>query len=149
NGASSIWIVEPEASEPFKKLADLPITVNRPQGITWTADGSAVYSANKKRTATSFCSMSVNRVFECTERISLGSLLRPVDLKDAPDSIALQDTSILKALRMFVAYPATNAAWSSFRDRGLPGAEAGTPRQGPFAGLWIDVGCRNCGFRRS
>jgi hypothetical protein len=42
NGAASIWIVEPEGREPFKKLTDLPTSVNRPQGITWTADGSAV-----------------------------------------------------------------------------------------------------------
>jgi Tol biopolymer transport system component len=42
SGASSIWIVEPEGREPFKKLADLPTSVNRAQGITWTADGVAV-----------------------------------------------------------------------------------------------------------
>ena len=37
-----MWIAEPEAREPFKKLADLPVTVKRPKGITWTPDGSAV-----------------------------------------------------------------------------------------------------------
>lgn len=40
--APSIWIVDPEAREPFKKLADLPVSVHRPIGITWTPDGSAV-----------------------------------------------------------------------------------------------------------
>jgi len=37
-----MWIAEPDAREPFKKLADLPVTVKRPKGITWTPDGSAV-----------------------------------------------------------------------------------------------------------
>ena len=46
NAAATIWIVEPEAREPFRKLAELPVSV-RPRGITWSADGSAVIVAKQ------------------------------------------------------------------------------------------------------
>jgi eukaryotic-like serine/threonine-protein kinase len=38
---SSIWIVEPDSSQPFRKLIELPGEV-RPRGITWTSDGSTL-----------------------------------------------------------------------------------------------------------
>jgi len=38
---ASIWIVEPDSSEPFRKLIELPGEV-RPRGITWTSDGSSL-----------------------------------------------------------------------------------------------------------
>src|SRR6185295_16589802 len=41
NTSASIWIVEPDASNPYRKLIDLP-TGPRLRGITWTPDGSAV-----------------------------------------------------------------------------------------------------------
>jgi Tol biopolymer transport system component len=36
---ASIWIVEPDSSQPFRKLVELAGEV-RPRGITWTSDGS-------------------------------------------------------------------------------------------------------------
>jgi Tol biopolymer transport system component len=38
---ASIWIVEPDSSQPFRKLVELPGAV-RPRGITWTGDGSSL-----------------------------------------------------------------------------------------------------------
>ena len=38
---ASIWIVEPESAEPFRKLIEFPGEV-RPRGITWTSDGSSL-----------------------------------------------------------------------------------------------------------
>jgi Tol biopolymer transport system component len=38
---ASIWIVEPDSSQPFRKLIELPGEV-RPRGITWTSDGSSL-----------------------------------------------------------------------------------------------------------
>jgi len=38
---ASIWIVQPEGAEPFRKLLELPGEV-RPRGITWTSDGSSL-----------------------------------------------------------------------------------------------------------
>jgi serine/threonine protein kinase len=47
NIAASIWIVEPDAREPFRKLLELPVSV-RPRGITWSADGSSVIIAKQE-----------------------------------------------------------------------------------------------------
>jgi hypothetical protein len=41
NGAGQVWIAEPGAAQPYRKLADLPTPV-RPRGITWTRDGTRV-----------------------------------------------------------------------------------------------------------
>ena len=41
SATASIWIVEPESSEPFRKLIEFPGEV-RPRGITWTSDGSSL-----------------------------------------------------------------------------------------------------------
>jgi Tol biopolymer transport system component len=38
---ASIWIVQPESAEPFRKLLELPGEL-RPRGITWTSDGSSL-----------------------------------------------------------------------------------------------------------
>jgi eukaryotic-like serine/threonine-protein kinase len=38
---AAIWIVEPDSSQPFRKLIELPGEV-RPRGITWTSDGSSL-----------------------------------------------------------------------------------------------------------
>jgi serine/threonine protein kinase len=38
---ASIWIVEPESAQPFRKLIELPAEV-RPRGITWTSDGASL-----------------------------------------------------------------------------------------------------------
>jgi Tol biopolymer transport system component len=38
---ASIWIVEPDSSQAFRKLIELPGEV-RPRGITWTSDGSSL-----------------------------------------------------------------------------------------------------------
>src|SRR5438093_6918027 len=38
---ASIWIVEPDSSQPFRKLIQLPGEV-RPRGVTWTSDGSSL-----------------------------------------------------------------------------------------------------------
>jgi len=38
---ASIWIVEPDSSQPFRKLIELPGGV-RPRGVTWTSDGSSL-----------------------------------------------------------------------------------------------------------
>jgi eukaryotic-like serine/threonine-protein kinase len=38
---AAIWIVEPDSSQPFRKLIELPGEV-RPRGITWTSDGASL-----------------------------------------------------------------------------------------------------------
>jgi serine/threonine protein kinase len=38
---ASVWIVEPDSSQPFRKLIELAGEV-RPRGITWTSDGSSL-----------------------------------------------------------------------------------------------------------
>ena len=38
---ASIWIVEPDSSQPFRKLIELSGEV-RPRGITWTREGSSL-----------------------------------------------------------------------------------------------------------
>ena len=40
----TIWVAEPEGTEPLRRLIVLPLTV-RPRGVTWTADGSGVIVA--------------------------------------------------------------------------------------------------------
>jgi Tol biopolymer transport system component len=41
NGSASIWIVDPQASQPYSRLQDLP-PGPRVRGITWTRDGNAL-----------------------------------------------------------------------------------------------------------
>jgi Tol biopolymer transport system component len=41
NGTATIWIVDPQAQQPYSPLIELP-PGPRVRGITWTADGSAV-----------------------------------------------------------------------------------------------------------
>jgi serine/threonine protein kinase len=41
NAATSIWLVDPDAANPFKKLVELPIGP-RIRGITWTNDGALI-----------------------------------------------------------------------------------------------------------
>jgi Tol biopolymer transport system component len=38
---SSVWLVDPDASDPFRRLADFPVGV-RIRGIAWTRDGSGL-----------------------------------------------------------------------------------------------------------
>jgi len=38
---ASIWTVEPDSSQPFRKVIELPGEV-RPRGVTWTSDGSSL-----------------------------------------------------------------------------------------------------------
>ena len=47
NVAAIIWIVDPEARDPYRKLVELPVSV-RPRGVTWTPDGSAVIIARQE-----------------------------------------------------------------------------------------------------
>ena len=47
NLAAIIWIVDPDAREPFRKLVELPVSV-RVRGLTWTPDGSAVIIAKQE-----------------------------------------------------------------------------------------------------
>jgi Tol biopolymer transport system component len=47
NTAAEIWIVEPAAANPFRRLITLPVTV-RPRGVTWTPDGSALVIAKQE-----------------------------------------------------------------------------------------------------
>ena len=39
--ATSIWLADPDAAIPFRKLVELPIGP-RIRGITWAADGSLI-----------------------------------------------------------------------------------------------------------
>jgi Tol biopolymer transport system component len=41
NGVASVWIVEPDASHPYRKLIELPLGP-RIRGLAWTRDGSAL-----------------------------------------------------------------------------------------------------------
>jgi Tol biopolymer transport system component len=41
NTVSSIWLVDPDAAAPFRKLVDLPVGP-RIRGITWTRDGALI-----------------------------------------------------------------------------------------------------------
>ena len=41
NAMASIWIVDPESSTPFRKLAELPVGP-RIRGVAWTRDGAAL-----------------------------------------------------------------------------------------------------------
>ncbi len=47
NLAAIVWIVDPDAREPFRKLVELPVSV-RVRGLTWTPDGSAVIIAKQE-----------------------------------------------------------------------------------------------------
>jgi hypothetical protein len=38
---ASIWVVEPDAAEPFRQLIEFSGEV-RPRGITWTSDGASL-----------------------------------------------------------------------------------------------------------
>ena len=40
----SLWIIEPDAPQPFRKIAGFPAS-ERPRGVTWTRDGSALIVA--------------------------------------------------------------------------------------------------------
>jgi serine/threonine protein kinase len=40
-GANSVWIIDPNAAQPYRKLKDFPPT-QRPRGLTWTRDGSSL-----------------------------------------------------------------------------------------------------------
>jgi Tol biopolymer transport system component len=46
-GPAEIWIAEPTAREPLKKVTDLPPTV-QPRGITWTKEGDRLIIANQE-----------------------------------------------------------------------------------------------------
>jgi Tol biopolymer transport system component len=41
NAAASVWIVDPEATKPFRKLVDLPHGP-RIRGVSWTPDSSSL-----------------------------------------------------------------------------------------------------------
>jgi Tol biopolymer transport system component len=47
NSNAQIWIVEPGAAQPFRKLLELPAGV-RARGITWTPDGAGVVLAKQE-----------------------------------------------------------------------------------------------------
>ena len=47
NGRSEIWIVEPGARQPFRKILDFD-AAERPRGLTWTRDGSGLIFANQE-----------------------------------------------------------------------------------------------------
>jgi Periplasmic component of the Tol biopolymer transport system len=47
NGPAQIWIVQPQAAQPFRKLIDLPHDT-RPRGMTWSKDGRNVIIANQQ-----------------------------------------------------------------------------------------------------
>ena len=47
NGPAQIWIVDPQAKQPFRKLIDLP-SDTRPRGITWSKDSTHVVIANQQ-----------------------------------------------------------------------------------------------------
>jgi Tol biopolymer transport system component len=47
NGPVEIWIVDPQAAQPFQKLLDLPPDT-RPRGISWTKDGQRLIIANQQ-----------------------------------------------------------------------------------------------------
>jgi Tol biopolymer transport system component len=41
NAAASVWVVDPEATKPFRKLVDLP-PGPRIRGVSWTPDSSSL-----------------------------------------------------------------------------------------------------------
>ena len=47
NAPAAIWIVEPGAAAPFRRLMELESTV-RPRGLTWTRDGSRLIVAGQQ-----------------------------------------------------------------------------------------------------
>jgi hypothetical protein len=47
NGPAQIWMVQPQAAQPFRKLIDLPPDT-RPRGMTWSKDGMNVIIANQQ-----------------------------------------------------------------------------------------------------
>ena len=47
NSPAAVWIVEPGARTPFKKLIELKPSV-RPRGVTWTTDGTQIILANQE-----------------------------------------------------------------------------------------------------
>jgi serine/threonine protein kinase len=47
NGPAQIWVVEPSAPQPYRKLLDLPTTV-RVRGLTWSKDGGSVIYAGQE-----------------------------------------------------------------------------------------------------
>jgi Tol biopolymer transport system component len=47
NAPSAVWIVEPSASTPFRRLLELEATV-RPRGLTWTRDGSRLIMSSQE-----------------------------------------------------------------------------------------------------
>jgi TolB protein len=47
NLPNTIWIFDPEAREPFRQLAELPVTMFA-RGITWNPDGSSVIVAQQE-----------------------------------------------------------------------------------------------------
>jgi Tol biopolymer transport system component len=47
NTRVSIWIVEPDAPAPFRRLVELPVTV-RVRGMAWTPDGSSLVVAEQE-----------------------------------------------------------------------------------------------------
>jgi Tol biopolymer transport system component len=44
-----VWIIDPNATQPFRKLADFP-SAQRIRGVTWTRDGSAVIAGVEQAT---------------------------------------------------------------------------------------------------
>jgi hypothetical protein len=48
NAPAAIWIVEPDARAPFRKLIELKPTI-RPRGVTWTTDGSRLIIASQEQ----------------------------------------------------------------------------------------------------
>jgi len=47
NGPAQIWIAQPQAAQPFRKLIDLP-NDTRPRGLTWSKDAKNVIIANQQ-----------------------------------------------------------------------------------------------------
>ena len=50
NGSASIWIVEPDASSPYRKLIELS-SGPRIRGLAWTRDGSALIFGRHETTS--------------------------------------------------------------------------------------------------
>jgi Tol biopolymer transport system component len=47
NAPSALWIVEPAAATPFRRLLELEQTV-RPRGLTWTRDGKRLIMSSQE-----------------------------------------------------------------------------------------------------
>ncbi len=54
NAVTSVWIAEPGAPTPFRKLLDLPVGP-RIRGLTWTPEGTAIIVGQTTPAATSSC----------------------------------------------------------------------------------------------